>query len=55
MILPMLLATAYLDSLNSEQRRAVEHGIGAAGYSRPLLVVAGVGGSVQAVDSVTGC
>ena len=26
----MSLATAYLDNLNSEQRDAVEHGIGAA-------------------------
>jgi hypothetical protein len=37
------LASAYLDNLNSEQRDAVDHGIGAAGYSGPLLVIAGAG------------
>jgi hypothetical protein len=29
----MSLATAYLDSVNSEQRVAVEHGVGVAGHS----------------------
>lgn len=41
----MSAATAYLDTLNSEQRRAVEHGV--AGLScatgGPLLVIAGAG------------
>jgi ATP-dependent DNA helicase UvrD/PcrA len=36
-------ATAYLDSLNPEQRRAVEHGAAKAGASTPLLVIAGAG------------
>src|ERR1700738_5559824 len=41
----MLATIAYLDTLNSEQRRAVEHGLSqqdcaAAG---PLLVIAGAG------------
>ena len=35
--------TAYLAKLNPEQRRAVEHGIGAAADDRPLLVIAGAG------------
>jgi DNA helicase-2/ATP-dependent DNA helicase PcrA len=35
-------AAAYLDSLNPEQRRAVEHGAG-PGPSAPLLVIAGAG------------
>jgi DNA helicase II / ATP-dependent DNA helicase PcrA len=35
---------AYLDTLNPEQRRAVEHGVGpAAGLASPLLVIAGAG------------
>jgi DNA helicase-2/ATP-dependent DNA helicase PcrA len=35
---------SYLDDLNSAQRRAVEHGVGAdRGASRPLLIVAGAG------------
>jgi DNA helicase II / ATP-dependent DNA helicase PcrA len=34
--------TAYLAKLNPEQRRAVEHGVGAAD-ERPLLVIAGAG------------
>ena len=35
----------YLDALNPEQRRAVEHGVGpdAAAFARPLLVIAGAG------------
>jgi DNA helicase II / ATP-dependent DNA helicase PcrA len=41
----VLTATAtYLDALNSEQRRAVEHGVGPdAPFARPLLVIAGAG------------
>jgi DNA helicase-2/ATP-dependent DNA helicase PcrA len=35
-------AAAYLDSLNPQQRRAVEHGAG-PGPSAPLLVIAGAG------------
>jgi len=36
--------TAYLDKLNFEQRRAVEHGLASsAGYFAPLLVIAGAG------------
>jgi DNA helicase-2/ATP-dependent DNA helicase PcrA len=34
--------TTYLDKLNPEQRRAVEHGVGAASAG-PLLVIAGAG------------
>src|SRR5438132_8142716 len=34
--------TAYLAKLNPEQRRAVEHGVGAPDH-RPLLVIAGAG------------
>jgi DNA helicase II / ATP-dependent DNA helicase PcrA len=34
---------AYLDKLNPDQRRAVEHGLGAAEDSRPLLIIAGAG------------
>jgi DNA helicase-2/ATP-dependent DNA helicase PcrA len=36
-------AAAYLESLNPEQRRAVEHGTTGAGPSAPLLVIAGAG------------
>jgi DNA helicase-2/ATP-dependent DNA helicase PcrA len=36
-------AAAYLDSLNPEQRRAVEHGATGAGPFAPLLVIAGAG------------
>jgi hypothetical protein len=36
-------ATAYLDSLNPEQRRAVEHGAPASSPCAPLLVIAGAG------------
>ncbi|MEA2888097.1 MAG: ATP-dependent helicase UvrD/PcrA [Bradyrhizobium sp.] len=39
---PLQAAAAYLDSLNPEQRRAVEHGAG-PGPSAPLLVIAGAG------------
>ena len=36
--------TSYLESLNPEQRRAVEHGVGPDGSgARPLLVIAGAG------------
>jgi DNA helicase-2/ATP-dependent DNA helicase PcrA len=38
----MPAAAAYLDSLNPEQRRAVEHGAG-SGPCAPLLVIAGAG------------
>jgi DNA helicase-2/ATP-dependent DNA helicase PcrA len=44
---PIIAATAdYLDKLNAEQRRAVEHGIGAdtpLGDAAPLLIIAGAG------------
>jgi DNA helicase-2/ATP-dependent DNA helicase PcrA len=36
-------AAAYLESLNPEQRRAVEHGSAGAGPFAPLLVIAGAG------------
>jgi DNA helicase-2/ATP-dependent DNA helicase PcrA len=37
-------AESYLDGLNSEQRKAVEHGIGSGGtIGPPLLVIAGAG------------
>src|ERR1700738_4424521 len=36
-------ASAYLDSLNPEQRRAVEHGAAGPGPFAPLLVIAGAG------------
>jgi DNA helicase-2/ATP-dependent DNA helicase PcrA len=36
-------AAAYLDSLNPEQRRAVEHGAAGQGPFAPLLVIAGAG------------
>jgi DNA helicase-2/ATP-dependent DNA helicase PcrA len=36
-------AAPYLDSLNPEQRRAVEHGASGAGPFAPLLVIAGAG------------
>jgi DNA helicase II / ATP-dependent DNA helicase PcrA len=37
-------AAAYLETLNPEQRRAVEHGVGAgASTAAPLLVIAGAG------------
>lgn len=42
--MPELANTAYLDALNPEQRRAVEHGIGSDGtIGAPLLVIAGAG------------
>jgi DNA helicase II / ATP-dependent DNA helicase PcrA len=39
------MAVAYLEKLNSEQRGAVEHGVGnnACAPSAPLLVIAGAG------------
>jgi DNA helicase-2/ATP-dependent DNA helicase PcrA len=37
------IAAAYLDSLNPEQRRAVEHGATGSGPHAPLLVIAGAG------------
>ena len=39
----MPAAAAYLESLNPEQRRAVEHGTAGGGLSAPLLVIAGAG------------
>src|ERR1700739_1576251 len=36
-------AAAYLENLNQEQRRAVEHGAVGAGPFAPLLVIAGAG------------
>ncbi len=39
----MSAAAAYLDSLNPEQRRAVEHGTTGPGPFAPLLVIAGAG------------
>jgi DNA helicase-2/ATP-dependent DNA helicase PcrA len=35
--------TAYLEKLNDRQREAVEYGVGDAGTSGPLLVIAGAG------------
>jgi DNA helicase-2/ATP-dependent DNA helicase PcrA len=35
--------TAYLEKLNPDQRRAVEHGIGKNADRRPLLIIAGAG------------
>jgi DNA helicase-2/ATP-dependent DNA helicase PcrA len=39
------MSLSYLERLNPDQRRAVEHGVGAAGAKsgRPLLVIAGAG------------
>jgi DNA helicase II / ATP-dependent DNA helicase PcrA len=37
------VAAAYLESLNPEQRRAVEHGTAGGGPFAPLLVIAGAG------------
>ena len=39
------MAAAYLDALNPNQRRAVEHGVeaGRASAAGPLLVIAGAG------------
>ena len=36
-------ATAYLETLNPEQRRAVEHGAAGGLAAAPLLVIAGAG------------
>ena len=36
-------ATAYLETLNPEQRRAVEHGAAGGLAAPPLLVIAGAG------------
>src|SRR4030088_1446412 len=43
MTIPLPTAAAYLDSLNPEQRRAVEHGATGSGPFAPLLVIAGAG------------
>jgi DNA helicase-2/ATP-dependent DNA helicase PcrA len=37
------VGAAYLEKLNAEQRRAVEHGCGALGEAPPLLIIAGAG------------
>src|SRR3954465_11045081 len=37
------MSASYLDKLNPEQRRAVEHGNGSAGLPAPPLVIAGAG------------
>jgi DNA helicase II / ATP-dependent DNA helicase PcrA len=37
------MSTAYLDKLNPDQRRAVEHGVGPDADARPLLIIAGAG------------
>jgi DNA helicase-2/ATP-dependent DNA helicase PcrA len=39
------MSLAHLESLNPDQRRAVEHGVGeaGAGLGKPLLVIAGAG------------
>ncbi len=37
------MTTSYLDKLNAEQRRAVEHGAPALADAQPLLIVAGAG------------
>src|SRR5436190_5162216 len=39
----MLAAAAYLENLNPQQRRAVEHGAAGPGPFKPLLVIAGAG------------
>ena len=40
----VLAEKTYLDALNPEQRRAVEHGVGPDGtIGSPLLVIAGAG------------
>src|ERR1700709_1235615 len=39
----VLTPPAHLDSLNPEQRRAVEHGAAGLGPFAPLLVIAGAG------------
>src|SRR6266496_1550392 len=36
-------ASDYLDELNAEQRRAVEHGFDGASGGEPLLIIAGAG------------
>jgi DNA helicase II / ATP-dependent DNA helicase PcrA len=45
MIRTVSVAATYLETLNPEQRRAVEHGVRAqdCGPGRPLLVIAGAG------------
>ena len=39
------MSVAYLEKLNPEQRRAVEHGVGSLfdGLAKPLFVIAGAG------------
>jgi DNA helicase II / ATP-dependent DNA helicase PcrA len=43
--------TAYLENLNPEQRRAVEHGAVGPGPSAALLVIAGAGSGQHACAS----
>jgi DNA helicase-2/ATP-dependent DNA helicase PcrA len=43
MIRPRPMTKPYLEKLNPDQRRAVEHGIGASADRGPLLVIAGAG------------
>jgi DNA helicase II / ATP-dependent DNA helicase PcrA len=44
LLVPAALTAPYLDTLNPEQRRAVEHGVTADGHvGTPLLVIAGAG------------
>ena len=50
----MQTATAYLETLNPEQRRAVEHGAGGGLAAPPLLVIAGawaLGGVITAATA----
>src|ERR671936_117330 len=46
------MTAAYLDKLNPDQRRAVEHGIGGAD-PRALLIIAGALGSSAAASAPT--
>jgi DNA helicase-2/ATP-dependent DNA helicase PcrA len=41
--IPVQTATSYLEALNPEQRRAVEHGAAGGLAATPLLVIAGAG------------
>ena len=44
-------ATAYLETLNPEQRRAVEHGAAGGLAAPPLLVIAGAGPKTPPIGS----
>src|SRR3954470_19717026 len=48
------MSASYLDKLNPEQRRAVEHGNGSAGLPAPLLVIAGAGSGKKKTLAPTG-